>query len=209
MKCIDAQRQLEHLELQQHPGALLAEHLESCNECLNFHQDHQLQLHLQSYTITGPDPGFLSKAINAACQEPSVQTRNWTWPASVAASFVLVALLFTGWLVSNEPASQLPGGPLQVDSSPTEGQSTQQVRILIISDQDYSDAEISLALAGNLQLEGYSNQRELTWRTQLKAGQNLLTLPIQILEQGGELQVSSRFGDQEHEVIVNLEANQS
>ncbi|SFC27490.1 hypothetical protein SAMN05660443_2027 [Marinospirillum celere] len=205
MKCIDAQRQLEHLDLQQQPGALLAEHLENCNECLSFHQDHQLQLHLQSFRVIGPDPDFINKALNAACQEPSIQPRKWTWPASMAASFVLVALLLTGWLVSNEPTNPLPATPLQVDSSQPEGQSTQQVRILIISDQDYSDAEISLALAGNLQLEGYANQRELTWRTQLKAGQNLLTLPIQVLEQGGELQVSSRFGDQKHQVIVNLE----
>lgn len=209
MKCIDAQRQLQHLTLDQQPGELLSEHLAECSDCLTFYQDHRVQEHLQNFAVPEPQAGFLEQAMEKASQNTQTTTRNWAWPASLAASLLLVGLMFTAWLPDN-PEQLNPSSPVAISlegASPS-GQQVQEIKILIVSDQDYSDAEISIALTENLSLQGYADQRELTWTTALKEGNNLLTLPIQILNQGGHLQVSSRLGQQTHEVSIPLRTRQ-
>jgi len=208
MKCIDAQRQLQHLTLDQQPGGLLREHLAECSDCLTFYQDHRLQEHLQSFAVPEPRAGFLDQAIQKASQKQETTSRNWAWPTSLAASLLLVGLMLITWL-PNHTEQLNPSSPVAItleDTSSSE-QQVQEVRILIVSDQDYSDAEISIALTESLALHGYADQRELTWTTALKEGNNLLTLPIQILNQGGQLQVSSRMGQQTHQVSIPLQTS--
>lgn len=209
MKCIDAQRQLQHLGLHQQPGALLHEHLESCLDCLAFYQDHRLQEQLQTFVVPEPRTGFLEQALHEASLSKPGKSRNWTWPASLAVSLLLVGLLLTSWLPQNT-GQYLDESPtaMSLEKGFSYEKQVQEVRILIVSDQDYSDAEISIVLAENLHLQGYASQRELTWTTRLKEGNNLLTLPIQILNEGGKLQVSSRLGQETHELSLALQANQ-
>ncbi|WP_404415202.1 hypothetical protein [Marinospirillum sp.] len=209
MKCIDAQRQLQHLLLEQQPGELLSEHLEHCPECLAFYQDHRLQERLQTFVAPEPRAEFLEQAMEKATRSPGTNAKSWAWSASLAASLLLVGLMFTAWLPENpEQSGQSSPLAISVEEPSSTEQQVQEVKILIVSDQDYSDAEISITLTDNLALQGYADQRELTWTTTLKEGNNLLTLPVQILNQGGQLQVSSRLGQQTHEVSVPLQTNQ-
>ncbi|WP_114416964.1 hypothetical protein [Marinospirillum perlucidum] len=202
MQCIDAQRQLQSLDLDQQPSALVAEHLRHCNQCHDFYEDFRLRLHLESFAVPEPDPGFLQQAMKQAGQRQhraSLGHRAWT--AAVAASLLVALLLVGRWQLPEAPS---PKTAMQLQPQATSEQQLKEVRILIVSDQDYQDAHIQVALHEDLQLRGYDQQKNLSWRTPLKEGQNLLTLPIQIGQKGGQLEVTSRLGMHTHSLQLPL-----
>jgi hypothetical protein len=52
------------------------------------------------------------------------------------------------------------------------------VRMVFTSAKPLRAATLSLALPENVELVGYGRQRELSWQTDLREGQNLLQLPL-------------------------------
>ena len=62
------------------------------------------------------------------------------------------------------------------------------VRLLFDSHADISEVNLSIGLPDNMVVDGYPGQRELSWQTSLKKGENVLDLPIMALDPGqGEL----------------------
>lgn len=98
-----------------------------------------------------------------------------------------------------------------------EAATTPQVTLALYEPQDVSiavdapsalmDAEIRVVLTGAIELDGFEDQRELRWRTNLDAGANQLTLPVIATGAGGgQLLVEVAHGQKRRTFIVDVRA---
>lgn len=79
------------------------------------------------------------------------------------------------------------------------------INVVIDSDAEQLGATITVSLADNVMLDGYPDNRELTWQADLKQGKNLLTLPLIINNtDAGHFDIAYQAGGQTHRVTVNL-----
>lgn len=81
------------------------------------------------------------------------------------------------------------------------------VNIAVDTPSPLADAEIRVVLTGAIELDGFANQRELRWRTNLDAGANQLTLPIIATGTGGgQLLVEVHHGQKRRTFVVDVRA---
>ncbi len=120
--------------------------------------------------------------------------------AAVAASVLAIAVSF-GW----------SGSQATPDSSTAQFQvlvgEPRTMDIAIEVDRPLVNATISVLLAGDVALDGYGKQRELTWQTDLNAGVNRLSLPVFALDRdGGQMIVRLNHPQSEQMFMVRLNA---
>lgn len=81
------------------------------------------------------------------------------------------------------------------------------VSIAVDAPSPLMDAEIRVLLTGAIELDGFENQRELRWRTNLDAGANQLTLPVIATGTGGgQLVVEVQHGQKRRTFVVDVRA---
>jgi len=205
MKCSQARQQTASLnqyrDISRPEFSELAEHLASCDLCRQYAGDALLSRELAELEVPDPAPEFLSRAL-AKAQQPS---RSHWMPAAASAS-VLVAVI-AGWLALS-PLSPQSTGPVPVVSTSETVESIsyqrREIRIVINTQEDRNDAELTIDLAENLELDGFGEQRRLAWNTSLKKGPNLLVLPVRARNDGGELRIYSRYGETSLETSVRV-----
>jgi hypothetical protein len=79
------------------------------------------------------------------------------------------------------------------------------VDVALSSPEPLSNAEIHVAVSGDIGLRGFAEQRELRWRTDLDRGVNQLTLPIIALgPHGGQVLVEIQHGDKRRAFVVDV-----
>lgn len=79
--------------------------------------------------------------------------------------------------------------------------------IAIETDRPLQGASISILLSGGIELDGYGDQRELIWRSDLKSGINRLSLPVVAVNQaGGRMVVRLSHPQSEQVFVVRLKA---
>jgi hypothetical protein len=61
---------------------------------------------------------------------------------------------------------------------------TREIDVVIDSERDLEGATIRVAVSGGIALDGFENQREIDWQTDLERGTNLLSLPVVALGTG-------------------------
>ncbi len=70
------------------------------------------------------------------------------------------------------------------------------VRLLFEAPSDIQQVTLSIELPANVELIGHPGRSQLSWKTSLKKGQNVLALPINAIETGtGELVAQLSYGD--------------
>jgi hypothetical protein len=113
-------------------------------------------------------PGFAERVLAKAAAAPRTG-RQAVLAMALAASVVLglgvAAILFA---VRPEPVQTLVLTERQPES----------VRLMFNADKPLSGATLSLTLPENVEIVGYGDRREFTWQTDLRAGENLLRLPL-------------------------------
>lgn len=79
------------------------------------------------------------------------------------------------------------------------------VSVALSSPERLVGAEITIALSGEIGLQGFAEQRELRWTTDLDRGVNQLTLPLVALgARGGQVLVQVQHGDKRRAFIVDV-----
>jgi hypothetical protein len=85
---------------------------------------------------------------------------------------------------------------------------TQTVRLLFDADTAIEKVDLRLDIPDHIELAGYPGYRELSWQTRLDKGQNVLALPIQVVQQGqGELVAHLHYGDTQKTLRVLLKTS--
>lgn len=141
-------------------------HLQGCASCHRGHADAEaLRAELRNLSAPAARPGFAAQALAKAVAAPAGAAPAMALAASLVLGVGVAAMLFTIW-----PAPT-PMVTLSV-------QQAESVNLVFNAARPLPGATLSLSLPENVQIVGYGDRRELTWRTDLHEGANLLQLPL-------------------------------
>lgn len=181
----------------------LRRHAAHCGRCgPRLAREETLQAALRSLPVPPPSPGFAERALGRARE----QARAPRSRAPLAAGLGLAASLALGIglgvsLVGPGPdESALP----QVALSEAAAE-PQTVRLLYTAERPLEGVTLTLRLPPQVALAGFEGRRELVWQTDLRAGRNLLSLPLVARRAGsGYLETELAHGEQRKRFRVEL-----
>jgi Putative zinc-finger len=161
----------------------LEQHLRTCARCRHdLEQRRALRLHLADLPVPQPAPGALESMLRAAVRSapaprPRWQHPGWFGSALATAAVLLVAL---GIRLGMElPGVKSAGPEVVLTAQPVElGATVQRVALVFRTKDAMPDADISMWLPDDVQIEGRPHLRHISWHTDLKQGPNLLELPL-------------------------------
>ena len=161
----------------------LEQHLHTCVRCRDdLGQRRALRLHLADLPVPQPAPGALESMLRAAVRSapaprPRWQHAGWFGPALATAAVLLLGL---GVRLGMELSVVKAEGPeVVLTTQPVQlGTSVQRVALLFSATNAVRDADISMWLPDDVQIEGRPHLRHFSWHTDLKQGPNLLELPL-------------------------------
>lgn len=176
-------------------------HLQACPVCrARLAQERQLRAALRSLPIEPPSPGFAARALRQARLHHRYRRGFAQGFASAAAAGLLLWLAATLLL----PDIQLEQTPPGVTLAAGE---TRTVHLVFHVPHDMPTAQLDMRLPSRVELAGYPGQQELRWQTSLRAGQNLLSLPVVALGQvDGDLIAAIAIGDKHKTFRLRLQA---
>jgi len=196
MNCLEAQQKLGGIiEAGEAIGldSQLKAHLGSCELCQHRHSDLQLKHTLHQIAVPEPSAKFVEQSIKHAISEHDGGTKKYRALAGSAAAMLFFAMTFS--FVFKQDAGLLNGEAEGLYEMQMAINQTKNINVVLQSDSYRANATIRVLVAENLQLQGYDNNRELSWQTELVEGKNVITLPL-ILQSaaGGYVDITYRSG---------------
>ena len=203
MLCQDVRNLLPELvrgDLNPAAEAMLRTHADGCRACAGaLEREQQLQATLKAIPVATMPPEFAARALRNASQSGRPALRRLVdHPLALAASIVMVCSMTFMLGRALTPASGL-----EVVSLPL-GQ-TQMVALKIDAPQAFDHVEFEVALPSNVVLEGQPELREFAWNGTLRAGVNVLSLPlVGVGESGGQLIATVTYGNTKKSLRIPL-----
>lgn len=158
-------------------------HLQACENCAAYAEDIEFDHLLRKLPVTPASPGFTDRALQRAWlqkeRSADSSSRNLYRATALAACLVLASSVALHSLLTDRQA--VPA-LINQQAEQTIPLPVSQIDLLMVSATDLPEAMITLRLDENVSLDGYSSYRELSWPTELTAGNNQLTLPVQFLD---------------------------
>ena len=198
MTCRQFHREVDSLvrgDLPPHEQEALQSHASTCAGCSELWEDEQrLQKGIMAQTVPEPDDDFEARvrAMALAGETPRNSTLRTTslWASSIAA--VLALGIFIGMQVG--PADTgMPGNDIadatgqtatQPASEPGSGRELKTVRLAFNSRRAMDNVTLTLELPPNAELAPFPGRQTISWTVDLKQGDNVLALPINVLFPG-------------------------
>lgn len=175
MHCSEVDRILDdYLDRRVDEDSAVALHVRGCPTCgQELERRRGLIRELQRLPVPDPDPDFLAHTIaNAEAAHGRVRRPAGRKLAGLAA--VLAAALLLAVVVARQghaPETGLPEIYLATDT-------VTPVKLAFSSEKPLRDARLTLTLPVGVALDGYGDRTDLSWRTDLEAGTNVLRLPL-------------------------------
>jgi hypothetical protein len=176
-------------------------HAEGCAECAAASRALSA-LYAEQYAPVPPlPPQSFARALERAGRVPDVEPargRGFWLGAAVGGALaagiaVVVAALWPQVPVVN-PEVRLARGEVR------------EVSMALESPEALVGAEIRILLTGGVGLQGFADQRELKWMTDLDRGINQLTLPLVGLDSsGGQVTVEVYHGTKQRTFVIDVE----
>ena len=206
MKCEDVLMVLD----EGRPGNELArraagEHLSSCDDCRSAAHALAVLKAERNLPIDPPSEDAFRRAIVAAAsRQESERPRRATFWLGVGVGAALAASVAAA-VVMLRPLADSAG--LGVPAVTLAVNEVRNVDLALTAPEPLASAEIHVSLSGEIGLDGFADQRELRWTTDLDRGVNQLTLPIVALgAHGGQVLVEVRYGDKHRTFVVDVHA---
>jgi hypothetical protein len=205
MKCEDVLTALQRTDASGELARRAAtDHLARCEDCRNAAHALAVLRADRDLPIVIPGEEIYERAIVAAARgAPQLPARAGGFWGGLAVGAALAAGLAVA-IVTLRPARAPvePGAAPQVVLSVNE---LRDVSVALSSPEPLADAEIRVAIVGDIALRGFDDQRELRWRTNLDRGVNQLTLPLIALHAGNaQVTVEVQHGDKRRTFVVDI-----
>jgi len=176
------------------------------SEDLDAQRGSEALMELRKRKTDGPSDELFDRVVTTATgnsNDRSGKQRFWMGTAfggAVAASLIAIAFFF-GWTGSEQhPAGSTAEFVVSLGEP-------RQMNLAFETDRPLDGATISILLSGDVEIEGYGLQRELTWSEDLDAGVNRLSLPVLASGiDGGQMIVRMIHPLSEQVFIINLPA---
>jgi hypothetical protein len=203
MKCEDA---IEELRSAAGPAReAVLRHVAECESCRAATQAITALAAERAVMAPRLAEGAFERALQRAVQPPPRVVTNrrgfWLGTAVGGALAASIAVAVTVWWLQ-------PGTP-GAAANPQVRLALHEVRpvsVSLDSPESLQGAEIHIVLTGAIGLDGYAEQRELRWVTDLDRGVNQLTLPLVALgPNGGQVLVEVQHGDKRRAFVVDVQ----
>ena len=208
MKCEDVTMVL------QRPGSgaeldrrAAADHLLGCEDCRDAAFATAALRAEREALIHVPADHALERAIAAATAHAGRSARPAPrrpafWGGVGVGAALAAGIAVAVVMLRPEPTSVPPAGAPAVLLAMYE---QRDVSVALSSPERLEGAEITIALSGEIGLQGFAEQRELRWTTDLDQGVNQLTLPLVALgARGGQVLVQVQHGEKRRAFIVDV-----
>ena len=169
--------------------------------------DPQIRALLKDYPMPQADAGFYDQALARATHEGSIRQRNrWLMTGFGSAVAAGVAVWLIGGMLMNAP--QMPDVDASIPGVTVTLAEPRTVNLLFSSTTALESATLTVSLPDGIELAGFPGQREISWKTSLKEGRNLLPLKlIALTPVGGELLARLEHDDRDR--VFRLQVNVS
>jgi hypothetical protein len=203
MKCEDV---IEDLRAGTVPLGAALEHLAECEHCQAARRAIVALEVERAQTVPRLAEDAFERALQRAAQPPPRAAAGgrgfWLGTVVGGALAASVAVAVTMWWAlppSGPAASKNPEVQLALHE-------VRAVNLSLDSPVALMGAEIHVVLTGAIGLQGFAEQRELRWTTDLDRGVNQLTLPLVALgPDGGQVMVEVRHGDRRRTFVVDVQ----
>jgi hypothetical protein len=172
-------------------------------------ESEMLRQALKHMPVPEPRPGFVDRALaratsarpEAAAPRPGrlrhLATRWETWIGAALGGAVAATLTLL-LIRPLDPTSQPGAITLTLNE-------TRDIEVLIDSERNLDNANIRIVATGSVTLEGFEDENEIGWQTNLERGSNLLSLPVVARSAGkGQLVAVIEHGGRTRRVTINL-----
>jgi hypothetical protein len=173
------------------------------NEDLDAQRGSEALMELRRREIDGPADELFDRIVTTATNDSHRVSNQRFWMGTafggaVAASLFAIAFFF-GWTDSKQNPTESTAEFVVALGEP------RQMNLAFETDRQLYGATISILLSGDVEIDGYGIQRELTWSEDLDAGVNRLTLPVLANGiDGGKMIVRMTHPLSEQIFVINL-----
>lgn len=182
-------------------------HVAVCEDCADALRGIRAMLVVRDQAAVPGSERIFNRVIGNTSYDPHQQaSRRGFWlgagfSGAIAASLLAVALAL-GVLTN----------PVPVDPTAAEfyvsATEVRPMNIAIEAKRPLEDAEISILLSGDVEIDGFVDRHELSWVDDLEPGVNQLTLPVRAIgERGGQMVVRLSHPDSEQIFVVQLKVD--
>ena len=207
MKCESVVEQIRALaegSLQRDEKAACMNHISGCQDCADALRGVRAMLVVRDQATVPGSERIFNRVMSRTSYDPHEQaSRRGFWlgagfSGAIAAS--LLAVAFALGLLNSVPEVQPQAAEFYVSL-----QEVRPMNIAIEADRLLENAEISILLSGDVEIDGFGARDQLSWVENLEPGVNQLTLPIRAIgARGGQVVVRLTHPDSEQIFVVQL-----
>jgi len=168
-------------------------------------QDQALLALLKAYPAPETTEAFYDQALARATHEGARRQRNrWVMAGFGSAMAAGIALWFIGGFFMTTPdvpvaEPGIPGITMTLEEPRT-------INLVFASARALDSANLTVTLPDGIELAGFPGQREISWRTSLKEGKNLLPLElVAVSAVGGEVLARLEHNDRDRTFRLRIE----
>lgn len=203
MKCEDVVEEFR-FAAPSHREAVL-QHIAECDMCRAATRAVAALTHEGGVAAPRLPPGAFDRALQRAMQPPpkAVGGRRGFWMGATVGGALAasLAVAVTAWWLQLAAPDALANPQVRLAVH-----EVRAVKVSLDSPDALEGAEIRIVLTGAIGLDGFADQRELRWTTNLDRGVNELTLPVVALgSSGGQVMVEVQYGDKRRSFVVDVQ----
>ena len=179
-------------------------HVAVCEDCADALRGVRAMLVVRDQAAVPGSERVFNRVMGKTSYDPHQEaSRRGFWlgagfSGAIAAS--LLALTIALRLLTSPGVETPTAAEFYVSSS-----EVRPMNIAIEADRPLQDAQISILLSGDVEVDGFVDRHELSWVDDLEPGVNQLTLPIRAVgERGGQMVVRLSHPDSEQIFVVQL-----
>jgi hypothetical protein len=187
--------------LSQEEKVAVREHLDSCQQCHDaFKRDEDMLQALRALPVPAPSPGFARRSLQHAQSSGRWQIQKSLAPLlSAAMAACLVLWLVTGLpRMSYHPAPELPTAQVIIKIN-----EQKIINVVVNAPRDLLDANVTIQLPEQVEMVGFPGKRKIEWKTDLRKGKNLLSLPI-VAKSTGNVELVTRINHENKSKLLKL-----
>ncbi len=207
MPCGSTRKQIDKWlpDVRQSLSVEMSQHLSKCELCQQYAQNHLLADNLKSIGRPEIPVALQQRIIANAHSQKNKPSLNGYWIKFGAAAMLVMTISLS--FMMNDSARQIAMVAQVLSNIELEVGEVQSTKIRLSSPQSIKQAAMTVKLPTHLAISGYDGIKQLNWLTNLKRGNNLMVLPIQLLEPlDGIIQVEVEHQGVKKSFIINVRA---